>query len=49
MAANSTVLDLVWPNFLPIREFMSALVICKNEEDSIKNEDTGVVTTFLPL
>ena len=29
--------------------FMVGLVICKNEEDSSKNEGTRVVTIFLPL
>ena len=28
---------------------MVDLVICKNEEDTLENEDTRVVTTFLPL
>ena len=28
---------------------MSGLVACNNEEDPIKNEGTGMVTTFLPL
>ena len=28
---------------------MVGLVICKDEEDPSKNEDTRVVTTFVPL
>ena len=28
---------------------MGVNVACKNEEDPIKSEGTGVVTTFLPL
>ena len=28
---------------------MDVLVTCKNEEDPIKTEGAGVVTTFLPL
>ena len=28
---------------------MGIHVTCKNEEDPIKSEGTGVVTTFLPL
>ena len=28
---------------------MHVLFICKNEEDLIKNEGTGIFTTFLPL
>ena len=28
---------------------MIGIVICKNEEDSSKNDGTRVVTTFLPL
>ena len=48
-AANSEVSDGILPKFKPIRAFMVGLVICKNEEDPSKNEDTRVVTTFLPL
>ena len=29
------------------REFVGVHVACKKEEDPIKSEDTGVVTTFL--
>ena len=49
MAANSTVQVPMWPNFEPIREFISAHVACENGEDPIKSEGTGVVTTFLQL
>ena len=37
------------PKFNPIRALMVGLVICKNEEDPVKNEGTRVVTTFFPL
>ena len=37
------------PNFEPILEFMGVHAACKNEEDPIKSEGTGVVTTFLQL
>ena len=33
-------------NFEPIRDIMSLLVACKNEEDPIKNEVARVVTTL---
>ena len=36
-------------HFERIWEFMGVHVACKNEEDPIKSEGTGVVTTFLPL
>ena len=36
-------------NSNPSKLFMVGLVICKNEEDPSKNEDTRVVTTYLPL
>ena len=49
MAANSIVQGPTCPNFEPIREFMGVHVACKKEEDPIKSEGTGVVTTFLPL
>ena len=49
LKGNSTVQGSIWPNFETIREFMGVHVACKNEEDPIKSEGTGVVTTFLPL
>ena len=45
-AAYSTVQGLIWPIFAPIRDFMSALVACKNKEDPIENEGGRVVTTL---
>ena len=48
-AANSTVQGPIWPNFKPIRESKGVHDACKNEEDPIKSEGTGVVTTFLAL
>ena len=48
-AAYSTVQSQIWPNFEPIREFMSVHVACKNEEDPTKSKGTGVATTFIPL
>ena len=33
-------------NFEPIRDIMSFLVVCKNEEDPMKNEGARVVTTL---
>ena len=47
--ANFTVSDGIRPKFKLIQAFMVVLVICKNEEDPIKNECAGVLTTFLPL
>ena len=43
-AANSAAGSLIWQNFEPIRDFMVVLVICKNEEDPIKNKGARVVT-----
>ena len=37
------------PKFEFIQAFMHVLVICKNEEDPIKNEGGRVLTRFLPL
>ena len=48
-AANSAVLGPIWPNFELVREVMDVLVICKYEEDPIKNEGARVFTTFSPL
>ena len=43
-AAYSSVSGPILPNFEPIRHFMVVLVTYKNDEDSIKNIDTRVVT-----
>ena len=48
-ATNSVVGDGILTIFKLIQVFMVALVTCKNEEDSSKNEGTRVVKTFLPL
>ena len=48
-AANSAVLDPIWPNFELVRDVMDVLVTCKYEEDPIKNEGARVDTTFSPL
>ena len=45
-AANSEVSDLILPEFKLIQAFIVVLIVCKNEEDSFKNEGTRVVTTF---
>ena len=37
-ADNARVGGGVWPKFEPIQAFMFILVICKNKDDSIKNE-----------
>ena len=49
MAANSAVLGRIWPNFELVREIIIVLVICKYEEDPIKNEGARVLTRFSPL
>ena len=48
-AANSAVLGPIWPNFELVRDVMVVLVTCKYEEDPIKNEGAGVLTTLSPL
>ena len=48
-AANSVAEDGIWQKFKLNQAFMVVLVTCKNDEDSIKNESTRVLTTFLPL
>ena len=37
-------LILIWQNAKPIQDFIVVLVICKNDEDPIKNKGTRVVT-----
>ena len=44
MAANSTVRDLIWPNFEPIQDFIVELVTCKDKEGTFKNKGASVVT-----
>ena len=48
-ATNSMVGGGMWPKVKPIQAFTIVLIICKNEEDLLKNEGAGVVTTVLPL
>ena len=42
------VSDGILPKFKLIQAVMVGLVICKNEVDPAKNEDTRVVTVLLP-
>ena len=42
-AANSTVLGRIMPNFKLVWDIIVALHTCKNEEDLIKNEGTGLL------
>ena len=46
MAADPGVLSPIWPNFLLLRDIMVVLVICKNEEDPIKNTGARVFTAL---
>ena len=48
-ADNSGVSYGIWPKFELIQGFIHVLVTCKNEDDSIKNEEARVVTKFLPF
>ena len=48
-AAYSVVGDGIWQKSKLMQAFMVVLVACKNEYDSIKNESTKVLTTFLKL
>ena len=48
-AATSVVGDGIWQKFKLIQAFMVVLVTYKNDDDSIKNESTGLLTTFLLL
>ena len=46
---NSSDPGPIIPNFKPIKDFkdfIAALVTCKNEDDPIKNEGTTVLTTL---
>ena len=46
---NSGVGGGIWPKFEIIQAFMHGLIICKNEDDQIKNEGARVFTRFFPL
>ena len=48
-AANSAVHGRIYPNFELIRDLMTVLSTCKNEEDPIKNVGARVFTTLSPL
>ena len=48
-ATNSEVSGGILPKFELIQAFIVVLVICKNEEDPIKNEGARVLTRFSPL
>ena len=48
-ADNSGDGGVIWPKFALIQAFMHVLVTCKNEDDCIKNEGAGVITTVFPL
>ena len=48
-AANSAVFGRIWPNFELVRVIINVHVICKYEEDLIKNEGARVLTRFSPL
>ena len=43
-AANSKVCGQIGPKFELVRDFIIVLLICKNEEDPIKNEGARVLT-----
>ena len=48
-AANSAVLDRIWPKFELARDIIDVLVTCKYKEIMIKNEVARVLTRFSPL
>ena len=41
--------DGILTKFKLIQALIVVRIVCKNEEDPLKNERTRVVTTFLPL
>ena len=45
-ADDFAVQRLIWPNFVTILDVIAVLVICRIEEDSIKNKGARVVTTL---
>ena len=49
MAANSAVLNPIYPNFELVRDVIDVLITCKYKEDPIKNKGTRVFTAFSPL
>ena len=48
-AANSAVLNPIWPNFELVRDVIDVFITCKYEDDPIKNGGARVFTTFSPL
>ena len=46
-ATNSADTGPILPNFEPIQDFIAVLVICKNEDDPIKNEGARVLTLYI--
>ena len=46
-AANSAVLGQIWLKFKLVRDIIDVLVICKYEEDPIKNEGARVLARVL--
>ena len=46
MASNSHVNSPIWPKIELFQDFMDVLIICKSDEDSIKNEIAIIQTTF---
>ena len=49
MAANSTIGDGILKKYNLIQAFIVVILICKNEEDQFKIENTRVITTDLSL
>ena len=45
-AANSIVIEGIWPKFKLLHTFMYVLVTYKNQENQMKNEGARVVTTL---
>ena len=44
--AKGQLLGPIWPNFELVRDVMDVLIICKYEEDPIKNRGARVFTTL---
>ena len=47
-ASNSKVNSPIWLKIKILQDFMPVLIICKFDEEPIKNEDTIDQTTFSP-
>ena len=48
-AGNSEVKGRMWPEFQPVRDFMPVLIICKFDDDRIKNEGALVSLQFFSI